>query len=36
MAHELLEGLDDLVVRIGHVISYQEYNTKSPLNRPAV
>lgn len=26
------EGLDDLVVRIGRMISYQEYNTKSPLN----
>jgi ubiquitin-protein ligase len=26
------EGLDDLVVRIGRMISYQEFNTKSPLN----
>jgi ubiquitin-protein ligase len=26
------EGLDDLVVRIGRMIAYQEYNTKSPLN----
>lgn len=26
------EGLDDLVVRIGRMISFQEYNTKSPLN----
>jgi len=26
------EGLDDLVIRIGRMISYQEYNTKSPLN----
>ena len=26
------EGLEDLVVRIGRMISYQEYNTKSPLN----
>ena len=26
------EGLDDLVVRIGRMISYQEYNPKSPLN----
>jgi ubiquitin-protein ligase len=26
------ESLDDLVVRIGRMISYQEYNTKSPLN----
>jgi hypothetical protein len=26
------EGLDDLIVRIGRMISYQEYNTKSPLN----
>jgi ubiquitin-protein ligase len=26
------EGLDDLVVRIGRMITYQEYNTKSPLN----
>lgn len=26
------EGLDDLVVRIARMISYQEYNTKSPLN----
>jgi len=26
------EGLDDLVVRIGRMISYQEYNIKSPLN----
>src|ERR1700722_19445401 len=26
------EGLDDLIIRIGRMISYQEYNTKSPLN----
>jgi ubiquitin-protein ligase len=26
------EALDDLIVRIGRMISYQEYNTKSPLN----
>jgi ubiquitin-protein ligase len=26
------EGLDDLIVRVGRMISYQEYNTKSPLN----
>jgi len=26
------EGLDDLVVRIGRMICYQEFNTKSPLN----
>jgi ubiquitin-protein ligase len=26
------EGLDDLVVRIGRMITFQEYNTKSPLN----
>ena len=26
------EGLDDLVVRIGRMIAYQEYNIKSPLN----
>ena len=26
------EGLDDLIVRIGRMISYQEYNIKSPLN----
>src|ERR1700691_5057259 len=26
------EGLDRLVIRIGRMISYQEYNTKSPLN----
>jgi ubiquitin-protein ligase len=26
------EGLDDLVVRIGRMIAYKEYNTKSPLN----
>jgi ubiquitin-protein ligase len=26
------ERLDDLVVRIGRMIAYQEYNTKSPLN----
>src|SRR6201986_4265521 len=26
------ESLDDLIVRIGPMISYQEYNTKSPLN----
>lgn len=26
------EGLDDLIVRIGRMIAYQEYNTKSRLN----
>lgn len=26
------EGLDDLVIRIGRMICYQEYNIKSPLN----
>ena len=26
------EGLDDLIVRIGRMITFQEYNTKSPLN----
>jgi ubiquitin-protein ligase len=26
------EGLDDLILRIGRMITYQEYNTKSPLN----
>lgn len=26
------EGLDDLVIRIGRMIAYQEFNTKSPLN----
>lgn len=26
------EGLDDLIVRIGRMVAYQEYNTKSPLN----
>jgi len=26
------EGLDDLIIRVGRMISYQEYNTKSPLN----
>jgi len=26
------EGLDELVIRIGRMIAYQEYNTKSPLN----
>jgi ubiquitin-protein ligase len=26
------EWLDDLVIRIGRMIAYQEYNTKSPLN----
>jgi ubiquitin-protein ligase len=26
------EGLDDLLVRIGRMIAYQEYNVKSPLN----
>lgn len=26
------EGLDDLVIRIGQMIAYQFYNTKSPLN----
>ena len=25
-------GLDDLIIRIGRMIAYQEYNTKSPLN----
>ena len=25
-------GLDDLIGRIGRMIAYQEYNTKSPLN----
>jgi hypothetical protein len=24
--------LDDLIIRIGRMITYQEYNTKSPLN----
>ena len=24
------EGLDDLIIRIGRMIAYQEYNTKSP------
>jgi hypothetical protein len=28
----LSDSLDDLVIRIGRMISYQEYNTKSPLN----
>ena len=26
------EGLDDLIFRIGRMIAYQEFNTKSPLN----
>jgi ubiquitin-protein ligase len=26
------EGLDDLIIRIGRMITFQEYNTKSPLN----
>src|SRR5437667_10733365 len=26
------EGLDDLIIRIGRMIAYQEYKTKSPLN----
>lgn len=26
------EGLDDLIIRIGRMIAYQEHNTKSPLN----
>jgi hypothetical protein len=26
------EGLDDLIIRVGRMITYQEYNTKSPLN----
>src|SRR2546430_1445498 len=26
------EGLGDLIIRIGRMIAYQEYNTKSPLN----
>jgi ubiquitin-protein ligase len=26
------EGLDELVIRIGRMITYQEYNTRSPLN----
>jgi ubiquitin-protein ligase len=26
------ESLDDLVIRIGRMIAYQEYNTRSPLN----
>lgn len=26
------EGLDDLLIRIGRMIAYQEYNVKSPLN----
>src|ERR1700687_521958 len=29
---EASEGLDDLIIRIGRMIAYQEYNTKSPLN----
>jgi ubiquitin-protein ligase len=29
------EGLDDLVIRIGRMIAYQDYNTKSPLNGTA-
>jgi len=26
------ESLDDLIIRIGRMIAYQEYNSKSPLN----
>jgi ubiquitin-protein ligase/DNA-directed RNA polymerase subunit RPC12/RpoP len=26
------EGLDDLIVRVGRMIAYQEYNIRSPLN----
>lgn len=26
------EGLDDLIIRVGRMIAYQEFNTKSPLN----
>ena len=26
------ERLDDLIIRVGRMIAYQEYNTKSPLN----
>jgi hypothetical protein len=26
------EGLDDLIIRVGRMIAYQEYNTKSPLS----
>ena len=26
------EALDDLIVRVGRMIAYQEFNTKSPLN----
>src|ERR1700740_2126712 len=26
------EGLDDLIIRIGRMITFQEYNTKRPLN----
>lgn len=26
------ESLDDLIIRIGRMIAYQEYNTRSPLN----
>ncbi len=26
------EGLDDLIMRLGRMIAYQEYNTKSPLD----
>jgi ubiquitin-protein ligase len=26
------EGLDDLIVRVGRMIAYQEFNSKSPLN----
>src|SRR5258708_33998482 len=26
------DGLDDLIIRIGRMSAYQEYNTKSPLN----
>src|SRR3954466_3455531 len=26
------EGLDDLIIRVGKMIAYQEFNTESPLN----
>ncbi len=26
------EGLNDLIIRVGRMVAYQEYNTKSPLN----
>jgi hypothetical protein len=26
------EGLDDLIIRVGRMIAYQEHNTRSPLN----